>query len=1314
MHLQLTELQTLVTTAENSLPPPTGRFHRLLSRAKRFSRARDLSAQLDAAAALVEPIHAAVQRFVLLAAQNVSSTADDYRPVRAVPERHVRAIVSFQEGTLLGSLRAHLLNVSSDTAVFAIAGMGGIGKTTAMLALAHDPAVRTAFPGGTFFLSFGEEASPQTVVDELELAVRVSGGASIAKQIKEASDMMDAVRTAAVWFQDRRCLFLCDDLWPSVESPVGFSPCLQALVASDGNAMVLTTRDRDIASISADYITLSPLEARGETSCAMMLKHAGVSHSDFESIPHEFRSIFDQVLNMCGGVPLTLAVAGGTLGFWSQSLGSWVDALRKLQHSLTQTCSAISEKDLKGSKRYNYNFNSTVSTSLQSADAWAKCLAHKKLIEEFSCKHLFLRLGLLPHQANISDALLKRIWSTIPAVFVDDVLEAFLRLNLITAKRDQEAGIAVYELHDLLLNYAAEESKKNGMYQRAHRDFLTTYIPECNQNQPMCSFEAHLFTMESLARRTRPWWKFNIDSNPDDAFLIDNLARLLVQAGMVDELAGLLCNARWFLSRVGFEGVLGLSEDFNHLLRSLEVLSDKGMSANESTSRGLVQSVTILRGAICAMSLIATQNPYEIATQASSRLHGLTQSGNGVLQRFVETSIEVSSTPFLMSEERYWPDVYGTACIAVPLPGSCWNVGARFEADTALVTSYGTESVYEVSFLGNGVITHSKDFPQGDLQCFSMSPNGSMLCLFNGQSIRFWESQTDIVKWELDVDPDLDAMSNDVSLSSLRRQAWDSKGLFFVFGDYYGGLQCFDLRLKSHFVVSDDTKESIISVSASMKGERLASGDINGSIRYWCSSTATALWGKEKAHEGEVEVVCVTSDGARMISSDRSDLKLWLTSDGICEATHRTYPDYIVSSMFSGDGTRLVVTTAVGKVQWRNGHTGILLCQFNSPTQSTLAMCVSPDGRHAVTAGLDGVVRRWDCEGEKLAGDVHRTHDSIVNSVFLSNDGQKLLSCGQDLSAKVQSTTFQGKVETRELRNSGEDVICAAMSLDGNVVATGNSIGDVSWWNVCRSEMLDTLVGLHTGSVGAIAISFYAERTASIGDKDHKLMWCDSRKGSCLGHTFISDLLIDDVDWTSTKVKMAMCSKGSRCAIIVGTNLLYVTSTDCNLRKQTSIELTWKHKLRSIALCERTSLVVTGDNDGGVQVRKWGNKEIVWGRQKVHGTDFVLGVAMSKDARVLVSVGTDCTLRVWAMGRKRDDPDQDSSTASASTNRSLFVGCPADFEDSRLWTYEQITSASLPTELTCVAFRETPDTKDWGKIVVGDLDGGVWMHTLVL
>ena len=188
-----------------------------------------------------------------------------------------------------------------------IRGWPGVGKTTFVSALAHDPEVSTAFPDGVLWASVGERPDP---LAELTLwSRRLSGGVTEGPKTLE-----DAIRRVRGLLRERKALLIIDDVWePEAAAPFD--------VGGPGCATLVTTRFRDVAShiapTSADVYRLQQLAE------APALELIGQLAPTFlEDHREEARRLVQEL----EGLPLALRVAARLLENEAQ-LGWGIDEL---------------------------------------------------------------------------------------------------------------------------------------------------------------------------------------------------------------------------------------------------------------------------------------------------------------------------------------------------------------------------------------------------------------------------------------------------------------------------------------------------------------------------------------------------------------------------------------------------------------------------------------------------------------------------------------------------------------------------------------------------------------------------------------------------------------------------------------------------------------------------------------------------------------------------------------------------------------------------------------------------------------------------
>ena len=161
----------------------------------------------------------------------------------------------------------------------------------------------------------------------------------------------------------------------------------------------------------------------------------------------------------------------------------------------------------------------------------------------------------------------------------------------------------------------------------------------------------------------------------------------------------------------------------------------------------------------------------------------------------------------------------------------------------------------------------------------------------------------------------------------------------------------------------------------------------------------------------------------------------------------------------------------------------------------------SPDGRRAVSAGIDGTVRVWDLDRDRLLRTIHG-HDGIVYQAVFSPDGKRIASAGEDGTVTVMDA--QGRDRRVVLRAKGVPFHDVDFSPDGARIAAGAEDGNVYVARADGGGAPQVLRG-HDAGVRAVDFSPDGHRIVS-GDAGGKIrMWdlasgaSQERSGSQLG-----------------------------------------------------------------------------------------------------------------------------------------------------------------------------------------------------------------------
>jgi WD40 repeat protein len=311
----------------------------------------------------------------------------------------------------------------------------------------------------------------------------------------------------------------------------------------------------------------------------------------------------------------------------------------------------------------------------------------------------------------------------------------------------------------------------------------------------------------------------------------------------------------------------------------------------------------------------------------------------------------------------------------------------------------------------------------------------------------------------------------------------------------------------------------IRTVARSPDGSTFATGQSDGVVHLWDLFTGQ-LKATLDGHRHGVRLVAFSPDGNTLASSGEGsvEVRIWDVRSGAHLVTLEDLKGMIHVLAFSPDGKTLATGVelirqmqgrslpTLGKVQLWDVATGQLKTTLPGPLSGITAFAFSPDGRILATGG--GQWRSFDGDGNVINprpfGEVHlhdtssgrlkatlTGHGAPISSLVFSLDG-KVLATGDSVGA-----TRLWEVESGRLRPSdramlsGESRVDAiAFSPDGRLVATGGRYSDVTvrLWNV-RTGGLETVFRGQQGQVQALAFSSDSKTLAIRDGRNQVRLW---------------------------------------------------------------------------------------------------------------------------------------------------------------------------------------------------------------------------------
>jgi WD40 repeat protein len=239
-------------------------------------------------------------------------------------------------------------------------------------------------------------------------------------------------------------------------------------------------------------------------------------------------------------------------------------------------------------------------------------------------------------------------------------------------------------------------------------------------------------------------------------------------------------------------------------------------------------------------------------------------------------------------------------------------------------------------------------------------------------------------------------------------------------------LKLWDMRTGDCVRTCREDLDVLTSVALSADARVAVSASVDGTVHLWDVSAGRMLR-VFRGHTGPVHSVALSADGRIALSGSghfliRNDgerlftsgqLKVWKLTTGQCLPLFEDRSEAVTALSLSADGRCALTGCGQSVIQRDNGRfvqsgmvhlweldTARRLCTFEGHRGAVTSVCLSFDGRYALSGSTDATVKLW----EIASGQCLRTfagHADAVTSVAFSADGRYALSGSADRSLRL-------------------------------------------------------------------------------------------------------------------------------------------------------------------------------------------------------------------------------------------------------------------------------------------------------------------------
>ena len=442
-------------------------------------------------------------------------------------------------------------------------------------------------------------------------------------------------------------------------------------------------------------------------------------------------------------------------------------------------------------------------------------------------------------------------------------------------------------------------------------------------------------------------------------------------------------------------------------------------------------------------------------------------------------------------------------------------------------------------------------------------------------------------------------------------------------------------------------------------GKLVVSGDTNGMLWVWDSTTAKLVGMPWTAHHSPISGIAFNFDGTRIASSSLDDtiqLSDAKTRRPVGQAWV-AHQNGVSSIDFSPDGKQIITGGVDHTLRLWDASSGQPVgAPWTGHQDEVTSVSFSPDGTQVGSGGMDMMLRLWDARTGQPIGGPRTGHRAGASKIAFSPDGRQIISASWDKTLRLWDT--ETAKQLGQMQDQGW-VLSVDFSPDGTQILS-SGVNTLQLWNPKTRQPIGAPWQAHHGMVYRATFEPNGTRILSTGE-DHTVRLWDPKAGQPIPPPIGFPM----------KVVRSVAYSPDGARIVVGSTDQTLRVHDAKTGQQMGAAIAAHSGIvTGVAFSADGTRIVTGGDDA--TLRLWNAKTMQPIGEPWVGQQPVTGVAFSPDGRHVVSGSTDATLQLWnatsgqPIGRPWVGHQQQIQGLAISPDGSRVVSGSAD-HTLRLW-----------------------------------------------